>query len=222
MFGQHGLSVLKAPVPVLASVPVPVGDPCSILLRVTPSGPAPKLLIDNTVHLVEHLLRDYGGVEVCPPPDLGIQDPDELVLPRGPVTPDHRRQVADVSLLRCFAGSDDRLEAKRLTVSVSSRAVLSDWKLTHRKPKEVEPHVSMVFMERVGDPRLRRFEFQTHAHQPLAGETLTLLNDGQIVMYNHKVVGIHHNGRLRAPIRKGCTQMIFEAMESDVGEERRN
>ena len=76
---------------------------------------------------------------------------------------------------------------------VRPELTFAQWILANVESEEIKAQVARMFPERVGDASLAGFEFQSQACQPLRGDLLAALDNGQVVMQDHKVVGIAHD-----------------------------
>ena len=68
---------------------------------------------------------------------------------------------------------DEGLEAEFLAASAVATVVFTHPKLPDGTAQEVESHPTFVDLQCVGDKRLARFQFQSHAFQPGDDDFLT-------------------------------------------------
>src|ERR1700674_2563350 len=194
--------------------------------RMSASGPALKLVVQLVIQTAKDVLGDHVPIVVRPAVNHRVQAVDESELRVGLVGMDYCCQVSQMSFLSLFAWLDEGLEAKKFPRRTPCRMSLPDRVLAHLKAEEVKSRTSLLRAERMGDACLLGFQFQPHPVEPLRHDLLDLFDDRQIVVQHHEVVGIADD--LRSPVLsfealgEGSDNLGFEAMEGDVGEQRRD
>src|SRR5262245_60884277 len=134
--------------------------------------------------------------------------------------------------VECFvAGRDDGLEAEWSDRSASIRDLagvrLPHWELLYGETEKIKAALTVVAVQRVTDPRLAWFQFQTHAGQPVTGDLLCKFDDHHVLVQDHEVVRVAHHQRFpwmtSTRIVGECgADRRFETVQCDVGEQWRD
>src|SRR2546430_13609990 len=82
----------------------------------------------------------------------------------------------------CVAGPDDGFESSWFVFRISSCTVLPDGKLPYRETQKIKTCFSFIFLKGMGNTRLLRTQFQSHACQPSCYHVPNFLNDFQVRM----------------------------------------
>src|SRR6266568_3785589 len=192
----------------------------------TALGPALQLLVDQTVHFVEHPLGNLRRVVVRPAANLAIKKHHQVRSTALLMMANHICQIRQVSLLCRGTGSDDGFEAQRFAHGVLPRVSPTHWELAYRGTEEVKPcRLSSVGPEGMHDPRLARFQLQPHLCQPPDSYIARTLDVVQAFMQHNKVIRISHYQWAPANARSWFLQgertldAGFETMQRYIGEQ---
>ena len=71
----------------------------------------------------------------------------------------------------------------------------SYWELSHRPAQKIEPYLPLIGVEGVSHLGLARFQFQTHAPQPVLNDLLTVSDDLKVRVQHDKGVCVADYGR---------------------------
>jgi hypothetical protein len=127
--------------------------------------------------LPEGLVTADRGEVPAPAADDRIQRQNEVRLPGRLVLGDNVSNPAMMPVNRLRAGLDESLEP------ASGRA---DGILANGAPQELNAHRPSVPVERMGDARFTRLQFQPHAFEFLREEGLALLYGLSVRMEHHQ------------------------------------
>jgi hypothetical protein len=123
-----------------------------------------------------------------------------------------------------FAGRDEVLEAEWPSHSILSRVVLPHRMLSDGEAQKVKTGSPILRVQSVAYSCLARFQFQSHAFEPLFDDALTLVNDSEISVTDDEVVCVPNNrwnpfdhlAIDRLGFGKGIPDDLFQAMQSHI------
>lgn len=121
-----------------------------------PSCPAPELVVElGSRHAHEGPLGTTGSIVVGPPPNLGIERCNQIVLCRPAMLMDVFLQLYLLPFLGGFARSDSE------GFESLPSEILAHLKLTDGKAEKVKAQVAIMCIERMGDTYLGCLQAET-------------------------------------------------------------
>ena len=153
----------------------------------TSSTPAAEHRIQGLVTVIECLNTQDMAVVCTPPPDLRVQSGDEGFLGRASHPPYRCVQVRDVALDGLFARRNAHQEPGRYLAFQPTGSGTAGPVLANRKAQEIQAHSTLVGIEGMSDPGLRRAQVQAHVCQPLLHDRLGGRDPFQIATHNDEV-----------------------------------
>src|SRR5712692_9302296 len=223
-------SVFLPEVPALAwrDVPVATDHPPPTFARMPEEHPPSELLVQSMVEQMKGLCTDHGAVVVGPAGDDRVEQADEIALSCRFVPADELRQLRPVAFHCLCTGRDERLEAPSPRRVVLARPVLANL-----EAEEVEAGLAPFLFERVGDAGLRLAQLQSDAFKPCLRQLTTVLDHGAVPVEDDQIIGVPDDlglpmeltARLfripSRPDRELSTEVLFESVQGDVGQQRR-
>ena len=92
-----------------------------------------------------------------------------------------------------LAGFDDGFEPQPVSSYVFASMCFSSLELTYVEAQEVEPHISVVRRQCVGDPGFAGFQFQAHVFEPEIYHFLYNFDRFEVSMENNQIIRIADN-----------------------------
>src|SRR5258708_2654091 len=130
-------------------------------------------------------------------------------------------EPADVSLYRTLAWFDEELEPQPLPRTVFTRLCFPHWVLSDIEAEKGETRFTVHRIAGMGDASLAGFQLQSHVLQPFDKHLLTLLNNGQVLVKHHQIVGVSNHLRCIETLMKlggkSLHQEFFHAVQCHVG-----
>src|SRR6266404_9496068 len=130
-------------------------------------------------------------------------------------------ESVDVSLDCAPAWFDEELEPQPLPRTVFTRLVFPHWVLSDIEAEKGETRFTVHRIASMGDASLAGFQFQSHVLKPFGKHLLTLLNNGQVLVKHHQVVGVsNHLRRIETLMKLGGKSLheeFFHAVQCNVG-----
>jgi hypothetical protein len=160
----------------------------------------------------------HRPVVPSPPSDDRVEFGDEGRLWRSALLPDDLLEPVQVALYRLVTRFDERLEAR--VAPVTARPVLTNPILSHMKAQKVEAHLAFMFVQRVGDARLARFQVQANFRQPFLCAVAQREQRCQVRVQDDEIVGVPDERR-RVGRGHAAGDGCLKTMQSDVTQQGR-
>ena len=123
-----------------------------------------------------------------------------------------------------LTGFDEGFESQPVSSYVFASVGFSSLELTYVEAQEVEPHISVVRRQCVGDPGFAGFQFQAHVFEPVIYPFLYNFDCFEVSMENNQIIRIADNFEFpRDPFpvlyfmgRECRCDVHFQPMESHI------
>lgn len=139
--------------------PIALSHPFGAFVGVFSGHLLPEHAHQKMVAHRELLLGNDRAIIQRPAVDHWVQLADELFLSECLTLLKDLLQRLQMALNSFFTGRNQRFKAKRLTLARRSGMGSSHRKLSNGEPQEVEPHISLIFLQGMGEPGFAWFQF---------------------------------------------------------------
>ena len=198
-------------------MPIAPKAPTVSFMWMSPFGPLLELVVHLPIEAVKDTFGDRSAKVPRPPTNDWVKGGDECCLVCTAILVDDLLDTHQVSLLRVFAGFDERFETWLAVKGAGT--ILTNVVLTDVEAKKVKPDLALMCVERMRNARLPGLEFESHLSQPGFGTVFELQEYLEVITENDEIIGIANDCGGMLSGRRSCDG-LFKTVQGDVRQQR--